>query len=40
MRSVLGWVLVWVAEALDRNLLAVPEIDEPSQLPGIWNVKR
>ncbi len=28
MLDVLGRLLVWVAEILDRNLLMVPEIDE------------
>ena len=28
MRNILGRLLVLVAEALDRNLLTVPEIDE------------
>ena len=28
MRNVLGRLLILVAEALDRNLLTVPEIDE------------
>ena len=28
MRNVLGRLLAWVAEILDRNLLFVPEIDE------------
>jgi hypothetical protein len=28
MRNVLGRLLILVAEALDRNLMTVPEIDE------------
>jgi hypothetical protein len=28
MRSVLGRLVIWVAEYLDRSLMTVPEIDE------------
>ena len=28
MRNVLGRLLVWVVEIVDRNLLMVPEVDE------------
>jgi hypothetical protein len=28
MRSILGRLVIWVAEILDRNLLTVPEVDE------------
>jgi hypothetical protein len=29
MRSIVGRLVIWLAEMLDRNLLTVPEIDEP-----------
>jgi hypothetical protein len=28
MRSVLGRLIIWIAEILDRSLLTVPDIDE------------
>jgi hypothetical protein len=28
MRSVLGRLIIWIAEMLDRSLLTVPDIDE------------
>ena len=28
MRSVLGRLIIWIAETLDRSLLTVPDIDE------------
>jgi hypothetical protein len=29
MRNPLGWLLLWVAEYLDRSLIMVPDIDLP-----------
>jgi hypothetical protein len=28
MRSIVGRLVIWLAEILDRNLITVPEIDE------------
>ncbi len=28
MRRLLGWLLTWVAEYLDRSLLTVPDVEE------------
>jgi hypothetical protein len=28
MRSLLGRLIIWVAERLDRSLITVPEVDE------------
>jgi hypothetical protein len=28
MRSVVGRLIIWIAEMLDRSLLTVPDIDE------------
>jgi len=28
MRSALGRLIIWIAEMLDRSLVAVPDIDE------------
>jgi hypothetical protein len=37
MLDVLGRLLVWVAEILDRNLLMVPEIDEYDSLSAVFH---
>jgi hypothetical protein len=29
MRKILGPLVTWLAEVLDRNLIMVPELDEP-----------
>ncbi|MDT5175577.1 MAG: hypothetical protein QOG37_2828 [Mycobacterium sp.] len=29
MRSPLGYLLLWVAERLDRSLITVPDVDSP-----------
>jgi hypothetical protein len=29
MTRKLTWLITWVAETLDRNLIMVPELDEP-----------
>ena len=35
MRNVLGRLLILVVEALDRNLLTVPDIDEYDSPPAL-----
>ena len=39
MRNVIGRLLVWVAEILDRNLLMVPDIDEYHSPSGVLHVQ-
>ena len=39
MRNVLGRLLMWVAEILDRNLLTVPEIDEYDSPSAVLHVQ-
>ena len=39
MRNVLGRLLILVAEALDRNLVTVPEIDEYDSPSAVFHVQ-